>query len=49
MDPETQRAYVAISVEIFERLISGAEERFEEAAFPRIAKKNAKARLLEDE
>ena len=47
-DPETQRTYVLVSAEIFERLLSDEEDRRDEAAFLRTAKKNAKARFLED-
>jgi hypothetical protein len=49
MDPETHRAYVLVSAEIFERMLSDEEDRQQQAAFLRVAKKNAKARLLEDE
>ena len=49
MDPETHRAYVLVSAEIFERLLSDEEDRQHQAAFLRAAKKNAKVRLLEDE
>jgi hypothetical protein len=49
MDPETRRAYVLVSAEIFERLLSDEEDRQDQAAFLRAAKKNAKARLLENE
>jgi hypothetical protein len=38
-----------VSAEIFERLLSDEEDRQHQAAFLRAAKKNAKARLLEDE
>ncbi len=49
MDPDTHRAYFLVSAEIYERLLSSEEDRQEQAAFLRVAKKNAKARLLEDE
>jgi hypothetical protein len=48
MDPETHRSYVLVSAEIFERLLMDEEDRREQAAFLRTAKKNAKARLMED-
>jgi PHD/YefM family antitoxin component YafN of YafNO toxin-antitoxin module len=48
-DPETHRAYVLVSAEVYERLVRDEEDRREQAAFLRIAKKNAKVRLLEDE
>jgi hypothetical protein len=48
MDPETHRAYVLVRAEVFERLLSDGEGRREQAAFLRAAKKNAKARLMED-
>jgi hypothetical protein len=48
MDPETHRAYVLVSAEVFERLLLKDEDRREQAAFLRVAKKNAKARLMED-
>ena len=48
MDPETHRAYVLVSAEVYERMLSGEEDRHEQAAFLRAAKKNAKARLMED-
>ena len=47
-DPETHRAYVLVSAEVFERLLSDDEDRREQAAFRKAAKKNAKARLVED-
>jgi hypothetical protein len=49
MDPETHRSYVLVSADIFERLLSNEDDRNEQAAFLRTAKKNAKGRLLEDE
>ena len=48
MDPETHRAYVLVSAEVFEQLILTHEDRREQAAFLRAAKNNAKARLMED-
>jgi hypothetical protein len=48
MDPDTHRAYVLVSAEVFERLLFQDEDRREQAAFLRAAKKNAKARLMED-
>jgi hypothetical protein len=48
IDPETHRAYVLVSAEVFERLLLTDEDRREQAAFLRTAKKNAKARLMED-
>jgi hypothetical protein len=48
MDPETHRAYVLVSAEVFERLLLDVDDRREQAAFRRAAKKNAKARLMED-
>jgi PHD/YefM family antitoxin component YafN of YafNO toxin-antitoxin module len=47
-DPETHRDYVLVSAEAYERLISDEADRREQQAFLRTAKKNAKARLLED-
>jgi hypothetical protein len=47
-DPETQRDYVLVSAEVFERLLGNDEDRREQSALPRAAKKNAKARLMED-
>jgi hypothetical protein len=47
MDPETHRAYVLVSAEVFERLLLD-DDRREQAAFRQAAKKNAKARLMED-
>ena len=49
MDPETHRAYVLVSAEVFERLLLDDEDRREQTAFRLAAKKNATARLLEDE
>jgi hypothetical protein len=49
MDPETHRAYVLVSAEIFERLLADEEDREDQATFRRAAKRNAMARLLEDE
>ena len=48
MDPETHRTYVLVSAEVYERLLRDEEDRREQAAFLRAAKKNAKARLMED-
>ena len=48
MDPETHRAYVLVSAEVFERLLLDDEDRREQTAFRQAAKKNAKARLMED-
>jgi hypothetical protein len=47
-DPETHRNYVLVSADVYDRLLE-QEERREEEAFLRVAKKNARARLLEDE
>lgn len=47
-DPETQRTYVLVSAEVFERLQRDEEDRREQEAFRRAAKRNAKARLSED-
>jgi hypothetical protein len=49
MYPETQQAYVLVSAEVFERLLLDDEDRREQEMFLRAAKKNATARLLEDE
>jgi len=49
MDPETHQAYFLVSAGVYERLLVDAEDRREQAAFLRAAKKNAKARLMEDE
>ncbi len=48
MDPETHRAYVLVSAEVFERLLLVDEDRREQTAFRQAAKKNAKTRLMED-
>ena len=48
-DPETHRHYVLVSAEIYEKLLLDDEDRREQAAFLRASKKNAKARLREDE
>jgi hypothetical protein len=48
IDPETHRAYVLVSAEVFERLLLKDGHRREQAAFLRTAKKNAKVRLMED-
>jgi len=47
-DPETHRAFVLVSAEVYERLLVDAVDRREQAAFLRAAKKNAHARLFED-
>ncbi len=47
MDPETHKSFVLVSAEVYERLLVDAEDRREQTAFLRAAKKNAKARLLE--
>jgi hypothetical protein len=47
-DPETNQSYVLVSAEVFERLLMAEEDRQEQEAFRRAAKKNAKARLRED-
>jgi hypothetical protein len=47
-DPETHRTYVLVSAEVYERLLRDEEDRREQAAFLQAAKKNAKARLMED-
>ncbi|MBV8078576.1 MAG: hypothetical protein JO284_19360 [Planctomycetaceae bacterium] len=47
-DPETHRTYVLVSAEVYERLLRDEEDRREQAAFLRAAKKNAKARLMGD-
>jgi PHD/YefM family antitoxin component YafN of YafNO toxin-antitoxin module len=47
-DPQTHRAYVLVSAEVYERMLMDEEDRLEQAAFRRTAKKNAKARLTED-
>ncbi len=46
-DPDTHQSYVLLRADRYERLLD-AEDRREQAAFLRIAKKNAKARLMED-
>jgi PHD/YefM family antitoxin component YafN of YafNO toxin-antitoxin module len=48
-DPETQQSYVLVSAEVYERLLLDEEDRREQSAFLRAAKKNAKSRLMEDE
>lgn len=48
-DPETHRDYVLVSAEVYERLLLDEEDRREQAAFLRVSKKNAKARLRDDE
>ena len=47
MDPEPQRTYVLVSAEVFDRLLD-EEDRREQEAFLKAAKKHAKARLRED-
>lgn len=48
-DPETHQTCVLVTAEVHDRLLSEAEEgRGEQAAFLRAAKKNARARLMED-
>jgi hypothetical protein len=37
-DPETHRAYVLVSAEVFERLLSDDEDRREQVAFRKPAK-----------
>jgi hypothetical protein len=49
MDPETRRAYVLVSADVFDRLLLDGDDRREQAAFLRAAKRNAKARLMEDQ
>ena len=46
-DPETQRKYVLVSADVYDRLLD-QEDRREQEAFLRAAKKNAQARLMED-
>jgi hypothetical protein len=48
-DPETHRDYVLLSAEVYEKLLVNEEDRREQAAFLNASKKNAKARLREDE
>jgi hypothetical protein len=48
-DPETRRDYVLVSAEVYERLLEDHEDRREQAALLRTAKRNAKARLRDDE
>jgi hypothetical protein len=48
-DPETHRDYVLVSAEVYERLLNDQEDRREQAAFLPAAKRNAKARLREDD
>jgi hypothetical protein len=45
-DPETHRMYVLVPAEQYDRLLDEEDLR-EQAAFLRVAKKNAKARLRE--
>jgi hypothetical protein len=49
MDPQTQKAYVLVTAEVYERLLLDEQDRREQAAFLRTAKKNATARLAKDE
>jgi hypothetical protein len=46
--PETRKDYELVSADAFERLLDNDDDRREQAAFLRAAKKNAKARLVED-
>ncbi len=46
-DPETHLNYVLVSADTYDRLVE-QEERREQEAFLRVAKRNAKARLMED-
>lgn len=46
-DPETHRGYVLISADAYDRLLDH-EERREQEAFLRAARRNARARLMED-
>jgi PHD/YefM family antitoxin component YafN of YafNO toxin-antitoxin module len=48
MDPQTHRANVLVGADDYERMPMEEEDRLEQAAFLRAAKKNAKARLMED-
>jgi PHD/YefM family antitoxin component YafN of YafNO toxin-antitoxin module len=47
-DPETNRSYVLLSAEIYERLMA-EDDRRERGGFLRRANKNAQARLVADE
>jgi hypothetical protein len=46
-DPATRRDYVLVSADVYDRLLE-QEDRREQEAFLRAAKKNARARLMED-
>jgi hypothetical protein len=46
VDPETHRNYVLVSADVYDRLVE-QDERREQEAFLRVAKKNAKARLAD--
>jgi len=46
-DPETQQSYVLVSADVNDRLME-QEDRREQEAFLRVAKKNAEARLMEE-
>ena len=46
-DSETHRSYVVVNAELFDRLLD-REDRHEQEAFLRVAKRNARARLMED-
>jgi hypothetical protein len=46
--PETHRKYVLVGADVYDRLLE-QEERREEGAVLRLARKNAKARLMEGE
>jgi PHD/YefM family antitoxin component YafN of YafNO toxin-antitoxin module len=48
-DPQTQRSYVLVSADVYDRMLVEEEDRLEQAAFLRASKRNAKARLMEDE
>jgi hypothetical protein len=48
MDPDTRQAYVLVNAEVYDRLLADEQDRREQTAFLRAAKKNAKARLAED-
>ncbi len=46
-DSETDRVYVLVPADMYERLLEQGDLR-ERAAFLRVAKRNAKARLIEE-
>jgi PHD/YefM family antitoxin component YafN of YafNO toxin-antitoxin module len=48
MDPQTHRAYVLVSAEVYDRMLMEEKDRLEQAAFRRTANKNAKSRLAAD-